>query len=66
MTKSRSPSKEVLIYCDGSSLGNGAAIGLAYLDDDRAIPAIDEAIQKESVSVLRNDMEAIRRQLAHR
>ena len=23
MTKSRSPSKEVLIYCDGSSLGNG-------------------------------------------
>jgi hypothetical protein len=45
---------------------DAAAIGLAYLDDLRAIPAINEAIETEPLSFLRSDMEAIREQLAHR
>jgi HEAT repeats len=45
---------------------DAAAIGLAYLDDHRAIPAINEAIETEPLSFLRRDMEAIREQLAHR
>jgi hypothetical protein len=45
---------------------DGASIGLAYLDDDKAIPEIDKAIQQEPLPFLRRDMEAIREQLAHR
>jgi hypothetical protein len=45
---------------------DAAAIGLAYLDDERAIPALHEAIETESLSFLRSDMEAIREQLARR
>jgi hypothetical protein len=45
---------------------DAAIIGLAYLDDLRAIGAIEDAIRAEPVPVLRRDMEAIRDQLAHR
>jgi hypothetical protein len=44
---------------------DGAMIGLAYLDDPRAIGAIEEAIRIEPLPVLRREMEAIREQLAH-
>lgn len=43
---------------------DGAAIGLAYLDDERAVPEIDKAIKREPLPFLRRDMEAIREQLA--
>jgi hypothetical protein len=45
---------------------DGAAIGLAYLDDEKAVPEIDKAIEQEPLPFLRRDMEAIREQLAHR
>jgi hypothetical protein len=45
---------------------DGAMIGLAYLDDLRAIGAIEEAIRLEPVPVLRRDMGAILDQLVHR
>jgi hypothetical protein len=45
---------------------DAATIGLAYLDDPRAIAPIEEAIQTERVPVLRREMEAAREQLAHR
>jgi hypothetical protein len=56
----------VLLKHQSAIVRDAAAIGLAYLGDQRAIPAMTEAIGIEPLSLLRNDMEAIRRELNNR
>ena len=41
----------------------GAAFGLAYMGDARALPSLNRAIKKETSSTLREHMEHIRRRL---
>lgn len=42
---------------------DGAALGLAALDDPRALPSLQEAIDRETYPALREDLEQVRDQL---
>ena len=54
-----------LLKHPSSIVRDAAVIGLAYLDDSRALSAIEAAIQSEPLPPLRHDMESIRDQLAN-
>jgi HEAT repeat protein len=51
------------LRCSSARVRDGAALGLAFLDDPHAIPYLQQAIQQEHVSELRADMEQVLAQL---
>lgn len=51
------------LRCSSARVRDGAALGLAFLDDPHAIPYLKQAIQQEQVSELRVDMEQVLAQL---
>jgi len=56
-------SLEQSLYCSSARVRDGAALGLAFLDDPRAILFLRDAIQRELYPELREDMEQILEQL---
>jgi HEAT repeat protein len=54
---------EQSLYCSSARVRDGAALGLAFLDDPHAIPDLREAIQREPYPELREDLEQVLEQL---
>jgi hypothetical protein len=54
---------EQSLYCSSARVRDGAALGLAFLDDPHAVPDLREAIQREPYPELREDMEQVLEQL---
>lgn len=52
-----------LLSSQSSKVRDGAALGLASLDDPRAIPYLQQAIQREGIEDLRSDLELVLTQL---
>lgn len=51
------------LFAPSAQIRNGAALGLAYLDDPRAIPFIKQAIEREKLSWLRRYFQKVLDQL---
>lgn len=47
---------EQSLGCSSPKIRDGAVLGLSYLEDPESIPAIEEAIKKEPITELRQDM----------
>lgn len=54
---------EQSLSCSSARVRDSAAVGLAYLDDPRAIPHLKQAIQREQCEELREDMKQVLEQL---
>jgi len=52
-----------LLHCKSARVRDGAALGLASLDDPKAIPYLEKAIAREQVNELRQDLEQVLAQL---
>lgn len=46
-----------------SFIRDGAVLGLAYIDDPRSIPALEQALEREEIATLRRDLELVLDQL---
>ena len=51
------------LFCSSARVRDGAALGLASLDDPHAIPHLRRAIQRENCNELRKDIEQVLIQL---
>ena len=51
------------LFAPSAQIRNGAALGLAYLDDPRAIPSIKQALEREKASWLRKYFQKVLDQL---
>jgi hypothetical protein len=51
------------LFHPSARVRDGAALGVAFLDDRRAVPDLKRAIQGESINELREDMEQVLSQL---
>jgi hypothetical protein len=54
---------EQSLGCSSVQVRDGAALGLAYLDDPDAISCLEQAIQQEQCEELREDMKQVLKQL---
>jgi HEAT repeat protein len=54
---------ESSIFRSSARVRDGAALGLAFLDDPHAIPYLKRAIENEKYSELREDMQMVLAQL---
>jgi hypothetical protein len=54
---------EQSLFCSSARVRDGAALGLASLDDSHAIPYLKRAIQQENCTELREDIEQVLIQL---
>ncbi len=54
---------EQSLFCSSAQVRDGAALGLASLDDPHAIPYLQQAIEQEKYASLREDLEQVREQL---
>jgi hypothetical protein len=51
------------LFCSSAQVRDGAALGLASLDDPHAIPYLQQAIEREKCVELRQDLEQVLEQL---
>ncbi len=54
---------EECLKCPSPLVRDGAALGLAFMDDPHALPPLTKAIEREQVSTIRNSMEMVSQQL---
>jgi len=54
---------EQCLFCSSPYIRDGAALGIASMNDQRAIPSLRLAIRKESIAELREDMKQVLYQL---
>ena len=47
------------LYSSSPRIRDGAALGLSFLDDPHAIPYLKEAVERESIQMLREDLKQI-------
>jgi len=54
------------LYCSSARVRDGAALGIAFMDDPRAAEHLREAIKREPVAELKRDLEQVLKQLESR
>jgi len=54
------------LYCSSARVRDGAALGIAFMDDPRATEHLREAIKRERVAELKRDLEQVLEQLESR